>query len=194
MAGEIVAARLRRQDAAELIDAVVLGAATAPIWVPMVRDGIRKHRQGQADASKETHPQAATWTPPSRQAVLKWLFMPHNPLPETAAERWLALIALGYETVPPMLWGRTPGQRAMGLRTVTARDGTRPGLRMLAGTLGLRVLRRSQPDALRFGTAIADLGTWMITRPRRPWRHRLIGIVVVDDPGNNRTPASPGLR
>ncbi|MFI0352400.1 hypothetical protein [Actinomadura sp. 9N407] len=188
MADEIVATTFWRWVTAETIDTTILLIATAPFWAPDAWNGIREHRRARTDADErartdadETAPEPSIPQLPSGREVLKWLVMPRNPLPQEPRERWRLLIILGYGIIPSMTGGRSVGQRVMGLRTVTARDGTRPGrAHLLAGTIGLQLLPPAQPGALRVATVLADLGTF-ITRPRRPWRDRLTGIVVVDE-------------
>jgi hypothetical protein len=125
MAGKLTPAPARRRIAADSIDAALMIAITAPIGIPMYR---RMWREMKAARKQQTgydfDPHSVR--PPTRAQVLKWLFKPQKPRHRDWDEWAMLVFSHAYTYGQLFLWGRTVGQRAMGLRTVRSSDGAPP--------------------------------------------------------------------
>jgi hypothetical protein len=179
MAGEITPAPARRRIAADLIDAALVTALTAPISIPVLRRVWREMK-----AEREQRPgndfDPDSVRPPIRSQVLTWMFKPRKPWYRTWNEWTLFAVSNAYAYGLLVLHGQTIGQRALGLRTVRSSDGGQPGWDLLARWGGMTILNKSLPTGLAFASLPVRF-VWMVTHPQRPWQHLVLGIVVIED-------------
>jgi hypothetical protein len=178
MAGEFTPAPAKRRIAADLIDAALVTALTAPICIPMFRRMWREMKATRKQQpSDDFDPDSVRQL--TRAQVLKWLFKPQKPRHRDRDEWVLFAFSNAYLYGQLVLYGRTVGQRVLGLRTVRSSDGAPPNWELPVRWGAMTVLRQTMPAGLLVAALPVRIA-WTVTHPQHPWDHLALGITVIE--------------
>lgn len=169
---------------ARIIDWLILGVLTAPLWAPVWASAINQFRaiadQYPAGANLQQIPAAK-----NAMVTVEGRFIGHMVLVVIA----YCVIALAYDWIQHGLWGQTLGKRAVGIVVVSGVDGSR----ISTGAAGGRAAVYALPGLVPFvGGLFALLNElWLLWDSRRQCLHDKAAHTVVIKKSYLGIPAGP---